>query len=152
MKLYILGLKASCEDVRNFNGDNLIKILKTKMKSFPKKEFNNFYQFGIGVIALHVYDEFIPSMFGEMILKGVFIGKKRHAVHKTKNSNYISDTEVLSLLALSAIDQQKFVAHWTRKHIHREMKKALKKLDKILLKPVDNLVTRSHVMQVNSLS
>ena len=146
----MIGLRASCKDVRRYKKNDLIRALKAKMETFPTDEFNRFYEYSIGIIALYINGEDIPSPFGERLLQGVFIGERRRKKARKKKKQYhVTDTEALSLIALSAISKQKFTSHWVRKHTIREWKKARKKVDHILkTQTPENLVTFVHMLQV----
>ncbi|XP_057294509.1 uncharacterized protein LOC130623023 isoform X2 [Hydractinia symbiolongicarpus] len=148
LALLMIGMRASCKDVKNFKQRNLINILRKKMYAFPKGEFDNFYQYCLGVIALYVNGQDIPSEFGEEILSNVLIGRKDQGTRKILNPNKMAETEALSVIALSAIGKQKFMSHWVRKHIYREQEKAVKKINHIFRrhKP-DSLMTHAHMMQ-----
>ena len=141
----LIGLKASCYD--NVKRQNLISILKRKMSKYPQGEFNNFFQLSLAMIALYVNNVEVPSIYGEKLLRGVFIGKK---TFRTLKKNKMSDTEAMGIMALSTLLHQRFTAHWVRKHAHKEVKKAEIKLQKILEDSSENnLATISLILQVS---
>jgi len=137
----LIGLKASCYDDKLIT--SLITQLKKKMSKFPRGEFNNYFQLSLAMIALYVHNKDVPSIYGEKLLRGLFIGKKR-ARHLSKHT--MVDTEAVALLALSTVVHQKFTAHWVRKHATRELKKAEDKLALMKDTPT-NFVTTTLVLQ-----
>lgn len=144
----MLGLKATCGfDKYKLNKEELSAVLRVKMKAFPNEEFNDFYEYSLAMIALYVNGEQLLDEFGTTLLRGVFIGKNKTIFNK--NSRLISDIEAIGLIALSAINKEKFIGHWVRKHASREQIKAKKKIEYILRNVEElNLVTLLHMLQV----
>lgn len=141
----LIGLKASCYD--DVKRQNLISVLKRKMSKYPQGEFNNFFQLSLAMIALYVNNVEVPSIYGEKLLRGVFIGKKRFQPLK---KDKMSDTEAMGIMALLTLLHQRFTAHWVRKHAHKEVKRAEMKLQKILADfSENNLATISLILQVS---
>ncbi|XP_071790664.1 cobalamin binding intrinsic factor-like isoform X1 [Asterias amurensis] len=52
LALYILALESTCHDTTDFYGNDLVEILERNMKHFPRKDFNNYFQYSLGVLAL----------------------------------------------------------------------------------------------------
>ena len=141
----LIGLKASCYD--SVKRQSLISMLKRKMSKYPQGEFNNFFQLSLAMIALYVNNVEVPSIYGQKLLRGVFIGKKRFRPLK---KDKMSDTEAMGIMALLTLLHQRFTAHWVRKHAQKEVKKAEIKLQKILEDSSENnLATISLILQVS---
>ena len=52
LALYILALESTCHDTTDFYGNDLVEILERNMKHFPRNDFNNYFQYSMGVLAL----------------------------------------------------------------------------------------------------
>ncbi|XP_033102151.1 cobalamin binding intrinsic factor-like [Anneissia japonica] len=49
---YVNALNATCHDVTNFYGHNLVEMLQEQMHLFPRNGFNNYYQYALAMLAV----------------------------------------------------------------------------------------------------
>ena len=52
LALYILGVQSSCKDPQDFDKQDLVKSLKTKLSKFPTTGFDHFFQYNLALVAL----------------------------------------------------------------------------------------------------
>ncbi|XP_022110521.1 gastric intrinsic factor-like isoform X2 [Acanthaster planci] len=52
LALYMLALEATCHNTEDFYGNDLVEVLEHNMRRFPRKDFNNHFQYSLGVLAL----------------------------------------------------------------------------------------------------
>ena len=96
--LIIQGVISICKDPRNFHGHNLIQPLLDgfpKFKTYPR--FNNYFGYGLAVIALCNSGEEIPEFVIEELLNGA----------NRKVNYYIVDIDAMILTALSCVSSPK---------------------------------------------
>ena len=96
--LIIQGVISICKDPRNFHGHDLIQPLLdgfTKFKTYPR--FNNYFGYGLAVIALCNSGEEIPEFVIEELLSGA----------NRKVNYYIVDIDAMILTALSCVSSPK---------------------------------------------
>ena len=122
--MLLLGLKATCGFDNKFSQEHLIDLLKEKMALFSNDDF---YQYSLGIIALHVNNADLPVEYGNTLLENVFFRKSRKK--QFQNFKQVSQTQALGLVALSAILREKFVSHWMTKHGSNTIKKVQKEIE-----------------------
>ena len=90
----IQGVTSICKDPRNFHGHDLIKPF---LASFPKfkthPSFNDYFRYGLAVIALCNSGQEIPEFVIEKLLNGA----------NRKVNYYIIDIDAMILTALSCV-------------------------------------------------
>ena len=52
LALYILGVQSSCKDPQDFDKQDLVTSLKTKLSKFPTTGFDHFFQYNLALVAL----------------------------------------------------------------------------------------------------
>ena len=52
LALYILGVQSSCKDPQDFDKQDLVNSLKTKLSKFPTTGFDHFFQYNLALVAL----------------------------------------------------------------------------------------------------
>ena len=154
----LLGLKTITGHSEESYIRVLGKTLEKKLMTFPNQNFNSYYDYSLGLIALHVGGRKIPDRFANRLLKGLFVGdKNREKWNEMKMKNdgtYLTDTEGMALLVLKAIATQKFVPHKIRKRTVTTMRKMKTKVRNMLKnRNIDmDLRTQLHLLQVKVIS
>ncbi|XP_072034904.1 uncharacterized protein CG3556-like isoform X2 [Amphiura filiformis] len=67
---YIMALKSTCQDPTDFFGVDFVELLQRHMDQFPMGDFNNHFEFGLGILALCVCDVDIKPEYIEEIIQG----------------------------------------------------------------------------------
>ncbi|XP_077995702.1 cobalamin binding intrinsic factor-like [Glandiceps talaboti] len=93
---HILALHATCHDVTDFYGNNLVRLLERRMKDFKSENFNNYFQYSLGVLALCNTKATVKERYIEELEKG--LGEDGGYLHG-------SDSTAMVVTALSCVSK-----------------------------------------------
>ncbi|XP_072034740.1 uncharacterized protein CG3556-like isoform X2 [Amphiura filiformis] len=91
---YIMALNSTCHNVTDFYRNDLIDILNGNMNRFPQSNFNNYFQYGLALLALCKSGAPIRAKYIREILDGQSVnGSYRYGI----------DVVSMALMAMSCI-------------------------------------------------
>ncbi|XP_078599309.1 cobalamin binding intrinsic factor-like isoform X1 [Branchiostoma floridae x Branchiostoma japonicum] len=99
---YVLALTATCQNPRNFYGHNLLEAIDRALFHFPTAEFNNFYQFSQGVLAICGAGAPVKPR----LIKDLAKGQQADGGYP-----FGVDATAMSILALSCAEKQRIHKH-----------------------------------------
>jgi len=139
----IMGLNSLCTDPSNYNNMNLTDNLLKDVISFPKGEFNHYFQYSLALMALGVNDVKVPWPTVERL-----ITKIKHILRT--GERHSKDTCSLFIMALKSVAGQFRDSSVRFNEINRYINMLANALSMKTKVDKDNLWTKSLVMQAQS--
>lgn len=89
---YIIALNSTCHNVRNFYKNDLVEVLENSMRHFPEPNFNNYFQYGLALLALCKSGATIKTRYIREILDG-----------QSEDGSYRYGTDVVSMALMAMV-------------------------------------------------
>ena len=115
LALYILGVQSSCKDPQDFDKQDLVKSLKTKLSKFPTTGFDHFFQYNLALVALCSSGSSVDEQY---------VTKLIEKMSTQSDSTHEIDTFSLGTVALSCI----YRGQKDNQNLGKAIRKAAKRL------------------------